>query len=343
MLEKRKIVIFGCGQTGKLFCKRMGDRYEVIGFSDNDESMWDKEISYVEGKGKKCIAPDKIPGDVLIVIAAAPTYQEQIGKQMDSLGYEWKTVDAIIFENFEDSIKKVLGECLTDSKSKEIYKELLRYRADNRNKGFISLFEDNQYFAIPEFRYPSKRDKLFVDAGAFVGDSIEKYIYMHLGIIGKICGIEPTLRQYKALQVRMERLWREWALDEGQLYSYNVALGDNEGTVQIDIKDNIATSRIQDNENIINASAIKLARLDDLFHEEISMIKADIEGAELAMLRGGSCLIKQYKPRLAICLYHTPFDLLDIPLFIKSIVPEYKMSIRHHAMDASETVLYCYL
>ena len=176
-----------------------------------------------------------------------------------------------------------------------------------------------------------------------MGDSIEKYIYTHLGIIGKVCGIEPAAKQYKALQARLERLCIEWALDEGQLYSYNIALGDKCEDVQIEVKDNIATSRIQESKNSLNMATIRLTRLDDLFHEEVSMIKADIEGAELAMLKGGSKLIKQCKPRLAICLYHTPFDMIDIPLYIKQLVPEYKMSIRHHAMDASETVLYCYL
>jgi len=342
-MRKGKIVIFGCGQTGKLFYKRMGKEFEVIGFSDNNNNIWDKTILCWEGVLLKCISPNEIPKDALVVIAAAPAFQGEIARQLENSGYKWETVDAIVFKRYKEKVDEILKECLTDLKSREIYNELLKCRAENEINGYIPLFEDNQYYAIPEFRFPGKRDKLFIDAGAFVGDSIEKYIYIHLGIIGKVCGIEPIIKQYKALEVRLERLRREWALDKEQLYSYNVAIGDNVGMVQIDMKDNIATSRVHQPESISNACMVQQVRLDDLFHDDVSMIKADIEGAELAMLRGGSKLIKQYKPRLAICLYHTPFDMLEIPLYIKALVPEYKMSIRHHAMDASETVLYCYL
>ena len=148
------------------------------------------------------------------------------------------------------------------------------------------MFEDNQYYAIPEFRYPAKRDKLFIDAGAFVGDSIEKYISMHLGIVGKVCGIELAERQYNALQIRLERLRKEWALDENQLYGYRAAVGDRNAEVLVDVKDNIACSRIKENEDIKSLSAVQMVKLDDLFHEEVSLIKDDIEGAELSMLRG---------------------------------------------------------
>ncbi|PMP91178.1 MAG: FkbM family methyltransferase, partial [Hydrogenobaculum sp.] len=35
--------------------------------------------------------------------------------------------------------------------------------------------------------------------------------------------------------------------------------------------------------------------------------------------------IKTFKPKLAICVYHKPEHFYEIPQFIKSIVPEYKI------------------
>lgn len=76
---------------------------------------------------------------------------------------------------------------------------------------------------------------------------------------------------------------------------------------------------------------------------EVNFIKADIEGYELEMLKGGEYIIKQYKPKLAISVYHKPDDILEIITYLKKIVPEYKIAIRQHAPTLVETVLYCWI
>ncbi len=85
----------------------------------------------------------------------------------------------------------------------------------------------------------------------------------------------------------------------------------------------------------------QVVRLDDeLADERISLVKMDIEGYEAAAIKGCEKLIKQYKPALAICVYHQMSDIWEIPLLIKSIVPEYKLYLRHHSKTQVETVLY---
>ena len=66
----------------------------------------------------------------------------------------------------------------------------------------------------------------------------------------------------------------------------------------------------------------------------------DIEGSELEALRGAREVIRRDKPRLGICVYHRPEDILEIPMFIKELVPEYKLYIRHHSPHLNETVVY---
>ena len=47
------------------------------------------------------------------------------------------------------------------------------------------------------------------------------------------------------------------------------------------------------------------------------------------------------KPKIAICVYHRPDDLINIMHILKSYVPEYRFYLRHHSSLAMETVLYC--
>ena len=67
----------------------------------------------------------------------------------------------------------------------------------------------------------------------------------------------------------------------------------------------------------------------------------DVEGAEINALKGAEKLIKKYKPKLAICIYHKMEDMWEIPGLILSYVPEYKLYLRHYSPSKDETVLYC--
>jgi len=66
----------------------------------------------------------------------------------------------------------------------------------------------------------------------------------------------------------------------------------------------------------------------------------DIEGSELAAINGAEQLIRTWKPRLAISLYHKAEDVFEIPERILQIVPEYRFRIRHYGAGLFETVLY---
>jgi len=77
--------------------------------------------------------------------------------------------------------------------------------------------------------------------------------------------------------------------------------------------------------------------------EKVTFIKMDIEGSELEALKGAKEVIQRDKPKLAICIYHKPEDMTEIPLYIKELVPEYRLFIRHYSNWETETVLYAIL
>ncbi len=83
--------------------------------------------------------------------------------------------------------------------------------------------------------------------------------------------------------------------------------------------------------------------LDSVVKDRVSFIKLDIEGSELEALKGARETIRRNKPRMAICIYHKPEDIWEIPRYIKSLVPEYHMAVRHYMTYLYDTILYCWV
>jgi hypothetical protein len=88
---------------------------------------------------------------------------------------------------------------------------------------------------------------------------------------------------------------------------------------------------------------VNITTIDD-FCNEVKMvpnlIKMDIEGSEMAALRGAKNTIVKYGPGLQVCIYHRCEDLWEIPLFLKELRPDYKLYLGHHSKNLCETVLY---
>lgn len=72
----------------------------------------------------------------------------------------------------------------------------------------------------------------------------------------------------------------------------------------------------------------------------VDYIKLDIEGFEYDALQGARAVIRQYKPRLAICLYHSLEDYWRLPQLIKEINPNYELYFDHHSPVGWESVCY---
>jgi hypothetical protein len=72
----------------------------------------------------------------------------------------------------------------------------------------------------------------------------------------------------------------------------------------------------------------------------VGLIKMDIEGFELEALEGAREVIEKHQPILSICVYHRQNDLWRIPLFIRSLVKDYRLFLRPHDVDGWQLVCY---
>ena len=198
----------------------------------------------------------------------------------------------------------------------------------------MSLYQPDQYFpkgVVP----PLSNNEVFVDCGAYDGDTLVSFMeripdrlckryYAIEPDTGNCTGIQNTIisNQFKNVEVVNKGVW-----DKSETLKFTGGATNNScisstGTfsVVVDSIDNLIFPR-----------------------DNVTFIKMDVQGVELRALKGAEQIIKRDKPNLAICVYHKPEDLFEIPLYIKNIVPEYKLYMRHHEWSLIETVLYAIL
>ncbi|MBO4901313.1 MAG: FkbM family methyltransferase [Lachnospiraceae bacterium] len=234
------------------------------------------------------------------------------------------------FSKFVDLHKEELQQVfdyLEDDFSKETLRAVIDYRKSYEIGLLKGVTIQPQYF-LKELLPPSNHE-VFIDGGAYIGDSSREFLLRYqTGEYYKIFLWEPDENNSVVIKKTL-----------GEKCNYEIipyALWNGRERLNF-IGDGTGTSMVTKQEgNVVNADSI------DNIHgnETVTFIKMDIEGAEIEALKGAERVIKTQKPKLAISIYHNPSHLYEIPIMIKSMVPEYKLYIRHHSDMESETVLY---
>ena len=194
--------------------------------------------------------------------------------------------------------------------------------------GYAREDDKGQYFA-PSFMHYGESE-ILVDAGCCdLGTSLIFKNYCKS--IKKIYAFEPDPQCFDAcLAKKQEEAFSEVEVLPFGTWSKQTTLG--------------FTSTVHGSSHICEKgnAGISVLPIDDAVDpkDKITMIKMDVEGAELESLKGAKKTIQRDKPKLAICIYHKPEDMTEIPLYIKELVPEYKLYIRHYSNYQWETVLY---
>jgi hypothetical protein len=79
-----------------------------------------------------------------------------------------------------------------------------------------------------------------------------------------------------------------------------------------------------------------------LLDQEPTIIKMALEGAELAALKGARRLIAESRPKLCVCAYHRPEDILTLTACVGGARDDYRIGLRHHGEHRWDTCLYFY-
>jgi FkbM family methyltransferase len=118
----------------------------------------------------------------------------------------------------------------------------------------------------------------------------------------------------------------------------------SESNLDLDFQDNGPGTTLIASKVVKKGGKTETITIDKLVMDKdlprVDFIKMDIEGAELFALKGAEKTIKKYHPGLAISIYHSLDDFLDIPEYIQSLKMGYKFFIRHFTIHAEETILF---
>lgn len=109
-------------------------------------------------------------------------------------------------------------------------------------------------------------------------------------------------------------------------------------------KDNGPGSRINSTPFADQTGSTTTITIDDFVERnkvtKVDFIKMDIEGAETHALEGALETIKKFRPTLAIAIYHSVNDLINLPKWVLDLDLGYEIFIDHFTIHDEETILF---
>lgn len=233
--------------------------------------------------------------------------------------------DNFVNENKDDIIKAY--SLLEDAQSRRVYKNVLRFYYS----GKIELLDEITTDKSEAFEKILKlnTNEVYVDLGAYNGDTIDEFLKYSCGEYRKIIALEPNEKNYSKLvchcsDMKRVQLWQLGAYKENTVLRFNNKAGRNSAISEKGIE-------------------TKVAAVDSLLCGiSATYVKADVEGADFETLEGMKNTLQKSKPKLNYSVYHRFEDIFRLPLYIKEINPDYKIYLRHHPyIPAWDTNLYC--
>ena len=340
-----KITIYGAGNLGRcIYDILSASHYDVSEFIDKNEDR------YPDGQcGKNVYSlqdfpriPDENDVAILSVMLTRDEYT-LVEEQLKEKGFKYIISGYLLFwdlrfakeqteivhsEFIQEKIKEVYG-FMEDDESRRIFAQTLTAHVLGEYGDTVCDWDLIQY--IRQNVPLRKGYKRFVDVGAFFGDTLDALI-THEAYVEEYYAFEPDPGSYQ----RLNENFPTYQDKIGKAALIPLALSDKNGSMTFS-DDGTGTSALSESGRIV----VTTARMDDVLRNiNPTIIKMDIEGAELSALTGARRIISETQPDLAICVYHKLSDLWDIPLLLKEYVPQYKFWLRSHWFYTLETVLY---
>jgi len=352
VFQGRKIIIYGAGESFHYFKEivmrqygyvpsvvldrkfRPGDTFEGIpAYSplEYQPSAEEKEHGLVV----ICLGKQRYFNDVL------KTLKDMGFKRIISLMdiYEIHNPFRIPAELEQNGFQYYLGQrqriescldILADDRSRDVFIRCLQTHLERKPVEIPMNRREEQY--TPGDISLARGYARFIYCGVSVGEMAG--IFSRIGTIEELVCFEPDPNQFKLtveyLSAHQEQIARRVTAIPCAVYSH-------ETIAPFTYSDTSFGSRILPS----GRSRIQCVAIDHVlpgFHPTI--ITMDIEGAEMEALKGAEQTIRTSRPDLAICVYHAPHHLWEIPLYLNSLDLGYRLYLRNYTSLTGETILY---
>ena len=342
------LVLAGAGPLGRFTLARLRLKgIEPLAFADNNPRLWHSVID-----GVSVLSPAGAVGRFgdhacfVVTIYNGRT----VRRQLHDLGASrispfaalfWKYPDVFVPESCLDLPHRILEQVqdirrgfqvLADDRSRQELHEQIRWRF-TLDYSSLSPPADPAEIYFPGDLIAPVESEVFVDCGAFNGDSVRAFLQARAGRFTRIFALEPDA------QNRAELAQFTSSIPDAissRICVLPYAVSDHNGTLRFSAT-HTAGSKISDT----GVVEVECRSLDDLFPDQApTFIKMDIEGAEPEAIKGAARILRESSPVLAVCVYHRSEHLWQIPLLIHEINPDYRIFLRRYADECWELVCY---
>ncbi|HNX35658.1 MAG TPA: FkbM family methyltransferase [Kiritimatiellia bacterium] len=345
-----EIVIYGAGTCGREVMRVLRENgYRIAAFLDAQAEMLlsveDVPCLLPESEKAQAYARAGIP--VVLGVFNFAADSGAIQHFLERLGFACVISYYDFFEAFMDQTvsrfwltsrsfyQKHREDLLTglrlwsDDFSRKIYVDLIELRLTGNLQLLRDPDQKHQYFPLdlPSIPQPIR----MVDGGAYVGDTLQSLLDQHLGFEA-VAAFEPDPENFRQLcqfaDNHRQLLGMRTLLPCGlgsQTVTCTFAMGKGGGSVIIPE----------------GGLHIQVVALDDVLPSfNPTFIKLDIEGAEPAALCGAAGTIRRSQPKLAVCVYHKPDHLWEIPILMRELLPTHPLALRYHQFNGFDVVAY---
>lgn len=200
------------------------------------------------------------------------------------------------------------------------------------------IFEQYAYKSSKKSTVEVEKGDVVFDLGACWGDTA-LYFANKTGEKGKVFSFEfiPANVEVFNLNVSLNPNFTK----QIELIKHPVS---NKSEEIIYFSENGPSSRIEFEPFEGQTGQVTTISIDDFINNnniaKVDFIKMDIEGSEPAALKGAIETIKKFKPKLAIAIYHSMDDFVNIPAWISGLNLGYKLYLGHFTIHSEETILF---
>jgi FkbM family methyltransferase len=352
LLKDRNVIVYGAGESFHYFkevvMKRYGCRPSLVLDQRFKKDETFQEIRTCSADEYRPSRSDQEEG-IVIVCAGRERVEEEIGEALKDKGFQHIIFLRQIYEIHNPfQLPSELSSCgsryyiqrqseiesgfelFEDELSRDIYRRCMKTHIQ-RKPVAIPMSDRHEQYTPSGIRLAQGYSR-YLYCGVSVGEMTR--VFGQIGKVDELVCFEPDPNQFAQTARYLSECHGRIA---HRVTAMPCAVYSRDGVEPFVTSDTSFGSRILPSGNT-HAQCVTIDHALPGFRP--TFISMDIEGAELEALKGAEGTLKSVCPDLAVCVYHSPSHLWEIPLYLHGLGLGYRFYLRNYTSFVGETVLY---